>query len=59
MAVVIDAGVGSATANSYITLVEAQAFADSRIHRSAWDNLTSDDEKNRALVSSTKLRDIV
>ena len=51
MAVSITATVGSATANSYVTLVEADAALEARLNVSAWDDAT-DDVKNRALVEA-------
>ena len=48
--------VGSATANSYVTLAQAQAFIDGLIENDdivAWGTSTSD-QKNRALFSATQ-----
>ena len=56
MAITIVATVGSATANSYVTLTEAQAFIDWLTESddvTAWGSST-DDQKNRALFSSTQ-----
>ena len=56
MAISIVATVGSASANSYVTLTEAQAFIDGQVESDdivAWGNST-DDQKNRALFSSTQ-----
>ena len=56
MAISIVATVGSATANSYVTLTEAQAFIDGLTESddvTAWGSST-DDQKNRALFSSTQ-----
>ena len=56
MAITIVATVGSATANSYVTLAEANSFVEGLTQSDdvvAWGNST-DDEKNRALFSSTR-----
>lgn len=56
MAITITATVGSASANSYVTLTEAQAFIDGLTESddvTAWASST-DDQKNRALFSSTR-----
>ena len=56
MAISIVATVGSASANSYVTLTQAQAFIDGLTESEdvvAWGNST-DDQKNRALFSSTQ-----
>tara|TARA_B100000927_G_C16456316_1_gene465930 strand:+ start:759 stop:1319 length:561 start_codon:yes stop_codon:yes gene_type:complete len=56
MAISIVSTVGSATANSYVTLTEAQAFIDGLTESDdvvAWGNST-EDQKNRALFSSTR-----
>ena len=56
MAITIVATVGSATANSYVTLTEANSFVEGLTQSDdvvAWGNST-DDEKNRALFSATR-----
>ena len=56
MAITIVATVGSATANSYVTLAEVNSFVEGLTQSDdvvAWGNST-DDEKNRALFSSTR-----
>lgn len=53
MAVVIDATVGGASANSYVTLAEAQAYMDARLNESTWESATTDTQ-NRALVEATR-----
>ena len=56
MAITIVATVGSATANSYVTLAEANSFVEGLTQSDdvvAWGNST-DDEKNRALFSATR-----
>ena len=56
MAISIVATVGDASANSYVTLTQAQAFIDGLTESEdvvAWGNST-DDQKNRALFSSTQ-----
>jgi hypothetical protein len=52
MAVTIDATVGGATANSYVTLASANSYMEGRLNATTWDDAT-DDEKNRALVEAT------
>ena len=59
MAVTIDATVGSASANSYLTLAEAQAIVDGMVEDDdsvAWES-ASDDQKNRALYTATQRLD--
>ena len=59
MAVTIDATVGSANANSYLTLAEAQAIVDGMVEDGdgvAWES-ASDDQKNRALYTATQRLD--
>ena len=56
MAITIVATVGSAAANSYVTLDQANSFVEGLTQSDdvvAWGNST-DDEKNRALFSSTR-----
>jgi hypothetical protein len=53
MAVSITATAGSASANSFVTLVEANAYAEARLNASLWDAAT-DDSKNRSLVEATR-----
>ena len=55
MAISITATVGSATANSYLTLAEAQAIIDGLVEDddvTAWASATTD-QKNRALYTAT------
>ena len=59
MAVTIDATVGSANANSYLTLADAQAIVDGMVEGDdgvAWES-ASDDQKNRALYTATQRLD--
>lgn len=54
MAVTIDTTVGGASANSFASLVEAQAYLDGKLPSpTAWDAAATD-TKNRALVSATR-----
>ena len=53
MALVIDATVGGANSNSYVTLAEANTYFEARLHVSNWTDAT-DDTKNRALVMATR-----
>ncbi len=54
MAVTIVTTAGSATANSFITLAEADAFMEARLNASTWETDATDDTKNRALVEATR-----
>ena len=53
MAVTIVPTPGSATANSYVSLAEAEVYCEARLNVDTWD-AASDDTKNRALVESTR-----
>ena len=59
MAITIDATVGGASANSYLTLADAQALIDGMVENddvTAWASATTD-QKNRALYSATQRLD--
>jgi len=59
MAVTIDATVGSASANSYLTLSDAQDIVDGMVEDDdsvAWES-ASEDQKNRALYTATQRLD--
>lgn len=58
MPVTLVEAVGSATANTYATLTEADAFAVARVNSAAWTAAT-DDQKKSALVQATRLLDRV
>jgi hypothetical protein len=53
VAAVIDATLGGASANSYVTLADADAYFDTTPDSTNWDNKTTD-QKNRALISATR-----
>ena len=56
MAITIDATVGGANANSYITLADANSFIEGLIlsdDAAAWDG-SSNDNKNRALFTAAQ-----
>ena len=53
MSVVIDATAGGASANSFVTLAEAQAYMDARLNGDTW-TAASTDTQNRALVEATR-----
>ena len=53
MAATITATLKSATANSYVTLAEANTYFETVPDSTTWDNKT-DDQKNRALISATR-----
>ena len=54
MPVTIVETAGSATANSYVTLAEADSFMEGRLNASTWETDASDDDKNRGLVEATR-----
>jgi len=59
MAIAIDATVGGASANSYLTLADAQAIIDGFVEDAdvtAWASATTD-QKNRALFTATQRLD--
>ena len=53
MAITIDATVGGASANSYVTLAEWTTYMEGRLNSDAFDDATAD-SKNRALVEATR-----
>ena len=53
MPVSIDATVGGTSANSFVTLTEAQTYLDGRLNESSWESATTDN-KNRALVEAAR-----
>ena len=56
MAATITATLKSATANSYVTLAEANTYFETVPDSTTWANKT-DDQKNRALISATRWLD--
>lgn len=56
MALVIDATIGGADANSYLTLAEAETYFEGRLHSSNWTGATEADKKS-ALVMSARMID--
>jgi hypothetical protein len=56
MAVTIDSTVGGASANSYVTLAEAEVYFEGRLNITDWTSATTD-EKNRALVMAARRLD--
>lgn len=52
----IDATVGGADANCYVTLSEASDYFDERLYTSDWDDATQDDQE-RALIMATRRLD--
>lgn len=54
MPVTIDASVGGASSNSYVTLAEAATYMTARLNASAWETDATTDNKNRALVEATR-----
>lgn len=56
MAITLVATAGSASANTYSSLAEANGYIETTLHNSDWNN-ASDDEKKAALVWATRLLD--
>lgn len=54
MALVIDATIGGANSNSYVSLAEAETYFSGRLNADAWNNAATDDIKNRALAMATQ-----
>ena len=54
MPVTIVATAGNASANSFVTLSEADTFMLSRLNASTWETDASTDDQNRALVEATR-----
>lgn len=54
MAITIVATVGSASANSFVTLAEAATYMEGRLNASSWETDASTDSKNRALAEATR-----
>lgn len=55
--ITIDATVGGASSNSFITLARANELIHARPNHDAWDSITDDEEKNAALVWATRILD--
>jgi hypothetical protein len=53
VAATIDATVGGASANSYVTLAAADTYFETTPESSTWSDKTND-AKNRALISATR-----
>ena len=53
MAATINATIKSETANSYVTLAEANSYFETVPDSTTWDN-KQDDKKNRALIAATR-----
>jgi len=51
--VALDASVGGASSNSYMTLGAAETYFLSRLHADAWDAADGDDDKASALIMAT------
>ena len=52
----LDATVGGANANSYVTVAEAAAYYLTHLYSSAWTTLTNE-QKEAALISATRVLD--
>lgn len=53
MAIVLDATVGGVNSNTYSTLVQAETYMESRLHKATW-SAASDEDKNIALLWATR-----
>jgi DnaT-like ssDNA binding protein len=49
----VDATVGGASSNSYVTLAAAEAYFLGRLSAEAWDDADGDDDKEAALIMAT------
>ena len=56
MAASIDATVGAATSNSYLTVIEAETYFDTRLSASDWSDAAAQD-KIIALIMATRVMD--
>jgi len=54
--IIKETGAGSSDANSYASRSDGNAYADSRLHSTAWTG-ASDDDKDRALIQATRTID--
>lgn len=52
----VDATVGGASANSYVTVAEGDTYFDERLDTADWDNATAD-EKAQAVIMATRRLD--
>lgn len=57
MALTLIATAGAPNANSYATLVEANAYHEAHAYASVWDDAADDAARERALVMATRLLD--
>lgn len=48
------AAVGSASANSFVTVAECDTYCDGRLNASAWTDEGDDDQKARAVIEATR-----
>jgi hypothetical protein len=53
----LDATVGGASSNSYLTEDEADTYFEGRLHSELWTDLTDDEVKESALIMATRLMD--
>jgi hypothetical protein len=58
MAATINATPGAADANSYLTLQEAQSYAETELSASDWETATND-QRTRALITATRALDLL
>lgn len=56
--IALDASIGGAASNSYVTLVEANAYFEASYGKTSWtDSVPVDDVKNQLLISATQILD--
>jgi len=53
--IIIDDTIGGLATNSFLSLVDAEALVHQHPFHSSWDKIIDDDEKNAALVWSTRI----
>ena len=56
MPVMLDATVGGPNANSYLTLAEATAYFDTRLHSSVWED---SEDQEKSLIMATRVLDMM
>lgn len=56
MPTTLDATIGGAASNTYVTLAEASTYFGDRLNSDAWDSASSDN-KSKALLTATKVLD--
>ncbi len=57
MPIDLKSGVGTADANSYVSLDEANAYFEARLHTEPWDDVGDDEKRKAALIMGTLFTD--